>query len=66
MPCFPLAWKYVSQAKKLPPLSYQRRGGDSKIDSKFSRSSHRRGSVKKGVLKISQISQESTSVRVSF
>ena len=66
MPCFLLAWNYLSQANKLPSLLYQRRGADSKIDSKFSRSSHRRCSVKKGVLKISQISQENTCVRVSF
>ena len=51
MPCFLLAWKYLSQVNKLPSLSYQRRGADSKIDSKFSTSSHRRSSVKKGVLK---------------
>ena len=56
MPCFLLAWNYLSQANKLPSLLYQRRGADSKIDSKFSRSSHQRCSVKEGVLKISQIS----------
>ena len=66
MPRFLLAWNYLSQVNTLPSLLYQRRGADSKIDSKFSRSSHRRCSVKKGVLKISQISQENTCVRVSF
>ena len=66
MLCFLLAWNYFSQANKLPSLLYQGRSADSKIDSKFSRSSHRRCSVKKGVLKISQISQENTCVRVSF
>ena len=50
----PLAWNYFSQANKLPSLLFQRQSADSKIDSKFSRSSHRRCSVKKGVLKIWQ------------
>ena len=31
MPCFLLAWKYLSQANKLQSLLYQRRGVDSKI-----------------------------------
>ena len=66
MSCFLLDWKYHSHVNKLPSLLYQRRGADSKIDSKFFRSSHRRGSVKKDVFKILQISLKNASVRVSF